>query len=205
MTSHDTATPVSSIETPSESFDTEKARRGARLLLEAMREDPERPALRDTWERRVPDVFETFSEGNREAAKPTMRTFEAEVDDLVIKTGIPLYSFCEHHLLPYHGHLHLAYKPDRAVLGLSKLPRYVRWQTRQPTMQEELTRDVAEGIAAEAGADTVVAQTSATHMCEAMRGVETATETTTTAVVGEPTDAEREWFRAAIGRAEGRQ
>jgi len=186
-------------------FDAEKAREGVRLLLEAMGEEPDRPGLADTWQRRVPDVFETFSEGDRPAAKPTMRTFETDSDELVVKTGIPVYSLCEHHLLPYHGEAHVAYRPDGEVVGLSKLPRYVRWQSRRLTMQEELTRDIADGLAGELGADAVLVEMTATHMCEAMRGVERETATTTRATVGTPTDAERERFADAVSRAEGRR
>ena len=184
-------------------IDYEQARRGVRLLLDAIGEDPDQGALTDTWQRRVPDVFATLTEGERETAKPTMRTFEADSDDLVIKTGIPLYSLCEHHLLPYHGVAHVAYRPDDAVVGLSKLPRYVRWQSRRLTMQEELTNDIAEGLADELDAPTVMIQITATHMCEAMRGIETQTETTTRATVGTPTDLERERFDRAVARSEG--
>jgi len=184
-------------------FDHEKARQGVHLLLEAMGEDPDRPALIDTWKRRVPAVFETFSEGDRAAAKPELRTFDADSEELVIKTEIPIYSLCEHHLLPYHGRVYVAYKPDGEVVGLSKIPRYVRWQSRRLTMQETLTRDIAEGLADELGAECVLVEITATHMCEAMRGVETETATTTRATVGEPTDAERRRFADAVRRTEG--
>ena len=182
-------------------IDWEKAERATRLLLEAVGEDPDRDGLLDTWQRRVPNAVATLSEGYRTAAKPTMRTFTSESDDLVVKTGVPLYSLCEHHLLPYHGTAHVAYVPrDGQVVGLSKLIRYVRWQSRKLTMQERLTREIAEGLAAELGAKTVLVEATATHMCEAMRGVQAETETTTRSVVGEPTDGERQRFRDAIGR-----
>jgi GTP cyclohydrolase I len=181
-------------------IDWEKARRGTRLLLEAMGEDPDRPGLVETWERRVPAVFEAYSEGERAAEKPAMRTFETDSDELVVKTGIPLYSLCEHHLLPYHGTAHVAYRPAGRVVGLSKLPRYVRWQSRRLTMQEELTRDIADGLAEEVGAGAVLVEVSATHLCEAMRGVETETVTTTRATVGTPTATERGRFDDAIRR-----
>ena len=186
----------------SESIDHEKAQRGVRLLLEAMGENPDRPGLTETWKRRVPDVLETFSEGERPDDKPTMRTFDADSDGLIIKTGIPLYSLCEHHLLPYHGEAHVAYRPEAQVVGLSKLPRYVRWQSRRLTMQEQLTRDIADGLADEIGAEAVLVEITATHMCEAMRGVETSTATTTRATVGSPTDTEQRRFRDAIQRTE---
>jgi len=184
---------------PSETlYDWEKAQQGVRLLLEAMGEDPNREGLQETWQRRVPAAFETFTEGNRSAEKPSLTTFEGDTDELVIKTGIPVHSLCEHHLLPYYGTATVAYRPSGQVVGLSKLPRYVRWQSRRLTMQEELTEDIAKGLADEIGASTVLVQISATHLCEAMRGVETATTTTTRATVGDPTTDERTQFRAAI-------
>jgi GTP cyclohydrolase I len=181
-----------------DSIDWEKAQRGTRLLLEAMGEDPQCDHLEATWQRRVPELVETFSEGQRESDKPTMRTFPAEGEDLVIKTGIPVHSLCEHHLLPFHGAAHVAYRPGEEVVGLSKLVRYVRWQSRQLTMQEQLTSDIAHGLADELGAAVVLVEVSATHMCEAMRGVETETETTTRTTVGTPTAPERERFTDAI-------
>jgi len=186
----------------SEAIDHEKAQRGVRLLLEAMGENPDRSELTDTWKRRVPDVLETFSEGERSGDKPTMRTFDADSDGLIIKTGIPVYSLCEHHLLPYHGEAHVAYRPEEQVVGLSKLPRYVRWQSRRLTMQEQLTRNIADGLADEVGAEAVLVEITATHMCEAMRGIETTTATTTRATVGAPTDTEQQRFRDAIQRTE---
>ena len=188
---------------PATGIDHEKAQRGVRLVLEAIGEEPDRPGLTDTWQRRIPDMLETLSEGDRQAAKPTMRTFEATNDDLVVKTGIPLYSLCEHHMLPYRGTAHIAYRPDGEVVGLSKLIRYVRWQSRRLTMQEDLTQDIAHGLADELNAESVLVEISATHMCEAMRGIETETTTTTRATVGELTSDERERFRNAVARTDG--
>lgn len=184
-------------------IDHEKAQEAMRLFLEALGEDPDREGLVATWQRRVPEAFETLTNGNRESAKPTMRTFDADSDDLVIKTGIPFYSLCEHHLIPFHGTVHIAYRPDNEVIGLSKLPRYVRWQSRQLTMQERLTNDIASGLADELDAPIVFVEMNATHLCEAMRGVETESTTTTRTTIGEPTDAEREQFQAAIAREGG--
>ncbi len=134
-----------------------------------------------------------------------MRTFDAETTDLVVKTDIPVYSLCEHHLLPFFGTVHLAYRPNEEVVGLSKLTRYVRWQSRQLTMQERLTNDIASGLADELDAATVLVEMDATHLCEAMRGIETESTTTTRATAGEPSEAERDRFQAAINRTEGHQ
>lgn len=182
----------------SSEIDWEKAQRATRMLLEALGENPDREALEDTWRRRVPASLETLTEGERETTKPDMRTFQAETNDLVVKTGIPIYSLCEHHLLPYHGTAHIAYRPEGDILGLSKLSRYVRWQSRRLTVQEGLTRDIAEGLAQEVEAGAVRVEITATHLCEAMRGIETATRTTTQSTVGELTDDEQRRFRSAI-------
>ena len=186
------------LDSGSSSIDWKKAQRATRMLLEAVGENPNREDLQDTWKRRMPAAFETFTEGQRDAEKPEMRTFETETNDLVIKTGIPVYSLCEHHVLPYHGVAHIAYRPDCNVVGLSKLARYVRWQSRRLTVQEELTRDLAEGLADEVGAAAVRVEIAATHLCEAMRGIETATETTTQSTVGELTENEQRRFRSAV-------
>ncbi|MCU4975839.1 GTP cyclohydrolase I [Halobacteria archaeon AArc-m2/3/4] len=186
----------------SRGIDWEQAQRATRLLLESLGENPDREGLTETWQRRLPASLETLTEGQRETAKPDMRTFEAETDDLVIKTGIPVYSLCEHHMLPYHGTAHIGYRPDETVVGLSKLSRYVRWQSRRLTIQEGLTREIADGLAEEVHADGVVVELTATHLCEAMRGVETATETTTQATVGNITATDRQRFRAAIDNHE---
>jgi GTP cyclohydrolase I len=207
MTQDQTQTTDAPFETDHQQFDTdrapidvEKAQQGLRLLLEAVGEDPDRGALVETWQRRGPELAATLSEGYRDEAKPTMKTFPAETDDLVVKTGIPLYSLCQHHLLPYTGTVHVAYRPEGAVVGLSKLARYVCWRSRRLTVQEQLTRDIAEGLASEIGTDIVLVEAEATHFCEAMRGVETETTTVTTATVGSPTETERTRFRDAIAR-----
>lgn len=123
-------------------------------------------------------MFETLTEGQHEAAKPEIRTFDIRTDCLVIKTGILLYSLCEHHILPFYSP-HVAYRPDGEMVELSKLVRYVRWQSRRMTTQRTLTRDIMEDLARELDSDGVIAETSVTHSCMAMRGVETVTATTT--------------------------
>lgn len=193
--------PVESIDSVDEgdhTIDWSKAQEGVRLLLEAVGENPEQGSLQETWKRRVPETLETLTDGTRPEEEPALRTFEATGDDLVIKAGIPMYSLCEHHLLPYHGVAHIAYRPGEEVVGLSKLPRYVRWQSRRLTMQEQLTSDIAHGLADEINADAVAVEITATHLCEAMRGIETATKTTTRATFGELTDEERERFNQQI-------
>ena len=179
-------------------IDREKVQRATRMLLEAIGENPGKAPLAETWQRRVPETLETLTEGMRKQEKPTLRTFPAETDELVVKTGIPVYSLCEHHMLPYHGVAHVAYRPEGEVVGLSKLPRYVRWQARRLTTQEKLTRDIATGLDTELETTAVLVEVTASHLCEAMRGVETETQTTTRATAGEPTEDDRRQFRRQI-------
>lgn len=188
---------------PVAGFDKEKAREGARLLLEAVGRNPDKAGIYDTWQRRMPEMLETLTEGRRHEEKPVMRTFESETDSLVLKTGIPLYSMCEHHILPFHGVAHVAYRPGEEMVGISKLVRYVRWRARQLTTQEELTRDIATGLADELAAESVLVELTATHMCEQMRGIETTTETTTFETVGDVPAADIEQFRDAVRRSHG--
>ncbi|MDQ2052181.1 GTP cyclohydrolase I [Natronolimnohabitans sp. A-GB9] len=184
--------------TGSTSFDEQKAREGTKLLLEAVGMDPTTDDVTDTWQRRVPDVLETLTVGMRAGEKPEMRTFETRGDGLVTKTGIPVNSLCKHHLLPFRGVAHVAYLPDTEMVGLSKLVRYIRWQSRRVTTQEALTRDIAAGLAEELDAEAVAVEITASHMCEAMRGVEVETETTTRERIGDL--SEREWrqFQGSI-------
>lgn len=95
-----------------------------RLLLEALGGTPDREGLANTWQCRVPAVFATLTDQNREAAKPTMRTFDADSEDLVIKTRFPFYSRCEHPLIHFHSTVHIAYRPGNEIVRLSKLARY---------------------------------------------------------------------------------
>lgn len=89
-------------------------------------------------------------------------------------------------------------RPAGRAVGLTKLTRCVRWQSRRLTIQEQLTDDLAIGLADELETDVVLVEVTATHLCEAMRGVETASKTTH-ATEGEPTKTARGWFQQAVG------
>lgn len=182
-------------------IDYEKAQEGAQLLLEAVGQDPTTAPFRETWERRVPETLATLTAGGRPEEKPTIRTFDTGVDtnqtELVVKSDIPFYSLCQHHLLPYIGEATVAYRPDGAIVGLSKLTRYLRWQGRQLTTQESVTDAIATGLAEELGAPVVMVEVAAVHLCEAMRGVTERTITRTRAVVGSPTATEQQRFSHA--------
>lgn len=136
----------------------------------------------------------TLTKMRRAETKPVMWTLDAETDRLVIKTDSPPYSMCMHHLLPCHGGAHVAYRPGETMAGLSKLVRYVRWQSRCLTTQEALTHDIATGLADELDARGVLVEVTATRLSAQMCGVETTTDTTTSECIGTATDVDREKF-----------
>jgi GTP cyclohydrolase IA len=102
---------------------------------------------------------------------------------MVIVRDIDFYSLCEHHLLPFFGKCHVAYIPDRKVIGLSKIPRLVDVFARRLQVQERLTLQVAETIRDRVGPLGVAVVMEATHLCMAMRGVEKQNSVTTTSAM----------------------
>lgn len=131
-----------------------------------------------------------------------LTTFDAEgADEMVTQVGIPFYSICEHHLLPFFGTAAVAYVPKGQIVGLSKLARLVEQHARRPQNQERITTAVAEALMAGLGAAGVGVQIRARHLCMEMRGVRAAgAETVTTAVRGvfREDPAARAEFLAAV-------
>jgi GTP cyclohydrolase I len=144
------------------------------------------PYLPDTAEtaRRAADAWTELTSGY--TAEPELTTFPANgYDEIVVVSGIPFYSLCEHHLLPFHGHAHIAYLPGDRILGLSKFARLVDMFARRLQVQERLTHQVASQLqhVLEPRAVGVVMQ--AEHLCMAMRGVcVPGTRTTTSVMLG---------------------
>ena len=112
-------------------------------------------------------------------------TFDAGHDEMIMVRDIPLYSLCEHHLVPFHGEAHVAYIPnvDGRVTGLSKLARLVDGYARRPQVQERLTTQVADAIEASLAPRGVLVVIEAEHMCMAMRGVRKPGASTVTSAV----------------------
>lgn len=149
-----------------------------RELLDAIGEDPDRPGLRQTPQR-VADAYAEFFAGvGVDAAAPLAHTISVSrgpaPDTLpsgaVMLRDIRFRSFCEHHLLPFAGHAHIAYLPGEQIVGLGALPRVVEILATRPQVQERLGEQIADTIATVLDARGVLVVLDATHECVTMRG-----------------------------------
>lgn len=168
-----------------------------RDLLLALGLDLADPNLAGTPER-MSRSFEELLSGLREDHEPELRTFphEGSGDEPVLVTGIPFHSLCAHHLLPFFGVAHVAYRPERRVIGLSKLARVVEFFARRPQLQERLTDQIAGFLDEKLAPGAVHVTIEARHLCMEMRGVaKPGAQTVTTAVRGPRAD---DAFRAQV-------
>ena len=144
-----------------------------RQILVDIGEDPSRDGLRKTPER-VSKSFEYLTAGYKQNADDVLNgaLFDVPYDEMVIVKDIELFSLCEHHLLPFFGKCHVAYLPDKKIVGLSKLPRLVDMYARRLQVQERLTLEIAETINEKIHPRGVAVVIEAQHLCMIMRGIE---------------------------------
>ena len=166
-------------------IDTARAEAAVRELLLAVGEDPDRPGLQDTPARVARAYAETFAGLWQDPAAVLATTFDEDHDELVLVKDIPMYSTCEHHLVPFHGAAHVGYIPgdDGRVTGLSKLARLVDVYARRPQVQERMTRQIADALADGLKPRGVIVVIEAEHLCMAMRGIRKPGSTTVTSAV----------------------
>lgn len=168
-------------------FDQARAEAAVRELLLACGEDPDREGLRDTPARVARAYREMFAGLYTDPDRMLDRTFDESHEELVLVTDIPLYSTCEHHLLPFHGVAHVGYIPNEhgRVTGLSKIARLVDLYARRPQVQERLTSQIADAIARRLEPRGVIVVIEAEHLCMGIRGVrKPGARTVTSAVRG---------------------
>ncbi len=165
-------------------MDREKIERAVRDILEAIGEDPDREGLKET-PNRVARMYEEVFSGLSEDAHAHLKLFnEPGNDEMVVVRDIPLYSMCEHHLLPFVGKAHIAYIPaDGRIIGLSKLARIVNVYAKRPQVQERLTTQIADFLYDELGAKSVAVIIEAEHLCMTMRGAKAAGAVTQTSAL----------------------
>ena len=165
--------------------DHERARAAVRDLLIAVGEDPDREGLVDTPERVARAYEEIFAGLHQDPSEVLTKTFNEDHRELVLVRDIPVYSTCEHHLVPFYGKAHIGYIPGKSgkVTGLSKLARLVDLYAKRPQVQERLTKQVADAMVKRLQPQAVIVVIECAHLCMAMRGIRKPGATTTTSAV----------------------
>jgi GTP cyclohydrolase I len=165
-------------------MDKKKIERAVRDILEAIGDDPKRRDLLDT-PKRVAEMYEEIFAGiNKDAQKELEVVLDQKHHEIILLKDVPLYSVCEHHLLPFIGRANIAYIPRNGrVTGLSKLARVVDILSRRPQVQERLTTQIADIIMAKLKPLGVMVVLEAEHLCMSMRGVRKPGAVTVTSAV----------------------
>ena len=169
----------------SDRFDRDKIEQGVRQILEGIGEDPDRGGLRETPSR-VARMYEEIFAGIDVDASHIVTVVEgADFDEMIMVRDIPLYSSCEHHLIPFVGKAHVAYIPNKSqqITGLSKIARVVDTLSKKPQVQERLTTEIAEAIERALSPRGVFVVIEAEHLCMTMRGVKKPGSITVTSAV----------------------
>jgi GTP cyclohydrolase I len=168
-------------------MDSQRVAASVRAILEAIGEDPNRDGIARTPQRVAEMYQEIFSGIGRDPADELDVVFDSDHDEMIMVRDIPLYSVCEHHLLPFFGRAHVAYIPNKRgqITGLSKLARVVEVLSKRPQVQERLTKQAADAIEKALEPRGVLVVIEAEHLCMSMRGVRApGSQTVTSAVRG---------------------
>ncbi len=154
------------------SIDYPRIERAIREILEAIGEDPDREGLVDT-PARVARMYGEIFAGLHLDIRNSIRVFrELGNDEMILVGNIPLYSMCEHHLLPFIGKAHVVYIPQGGrIIGLSKIARIVDVLSKKPQLQERLTSQIADTLVDAVQPQGVAVIVEAEHLCMTMRGV----------------------------------
>ena len=169
----------------SDAFDQTKIEQGVRMILEGIGEDPDRGGLRET-PARVARMYREVFAGIGEDASTVVTVVEgADFDEMIMVRDIPLYSMCEHHLIPFSGRAHVAYIPNKQgeITGLSKIARVVDVLSKRPQVQERLTTEIADTIEKALSPRGVFVMIEAEHLCMTMRGIKKPGAVTVTSAV----------------------
>ena len=174
--------PQTEMRRPVERPSRAEAEAAVRTLIAWAGDDPTREGLLDT-PKRVAKAYEELFSGYRMDAEEALSKVFKEVegyDDLVLVKDIPFHSHCEHHMVPFYGHAHIAYYPADGVVGLSKLARVVETFARRLQTQETMTAEITQSIQEALHPRGIAVMIEAEHMCMTMRGIQKPGASTTT-------------------------
>ena len=153
------------------SVDTKRIEKAVREILLAVGEDIEREGLKKTPERVARMYAELLAGMQKDPEKHLRSVFTENYEEIVLLREIPFYSICEHHLMPFIGHAHVAYLPSGRILGISKLARIVDCFARRLQAQERLTYQIADFIMNNLKPQGVAVVLEASHSCMTIRGI----------------------------------
>ncbi len=159
----------------------QKLSKNYKEVLTLIGEDPEREGLKDT-PKRVAKAMQFLTHGYSLDPEEILRSamFQEDYQEMVIVKDIEVYSMCEHHMLPFFGKAHVAYIPNKHIVGLSKIPRVVDAFARRLQVQERLTKQIKDSIQNTLKPLGVAVVIEAVHMCMSMRGIQKQNSVTTT-------------------------
>jgi len=164
-------------------MDKKKIEKAVKMILEAVGVDCETCDMKST-PKRVAAMYEEILRGHAiDPAGQLDVVLEQKHDEIILLRDVPLYSLCEHHLLPFIGRAHVAYIPDKRITGLSKLARVVDTFSRRLQVQERLSTQIADLIMKKLKPKGVMVIVEAEHLCMTMRGVQKPGTVTVTSVV----------------------
>lgn len=166
-------------------FDEARVEAAVTELLIAIGEDPDREGLKETPARVARSYREIFSGIHTDPTEVLDKAFSENHEELVLVREIPIYSTCEHHLVPFYGVAHIGYIPGKSgkVTGLSKLARVADLYAKRPQVQERLTAQIADALVEKLDAQAVIVVLECEHLCMAMRGIRKPGAITTTSAV----------------------
>ncbi len=153
-------------------IDKPRIERAVREILLAIGEDPAREGLIETPERVAEAYAHLFSGLHEDPTRQLEVSFAEGIRDAVLMRDIPLVSFCEHHLLPMIGKVHVGYSPNERVVGFSEIVRLTEGYARRPQLQERLTAQIADALYEDLGSRGSFVVVEATQLCMVARGAQ---------------------------------
>ncbi|MDR1030109.1 MAG: GTP cyclohydrolase I FolE [Treponema sp.] len=153
-------------------IDKKRIEKAIQEILKAIGDDPDREGLKETPARVARMYEEIFAGIDHDPAQEIKLFKEESLGDMVAMKDIPFYSMCEHHLMPFFGHIHVVYIPKNGnILGLSKIARIVDVLAKKPQLQERLTQEIGDVLMKGAEALGAAVVIEAEHLCMTMRGI----------------------------------